>query len=46
VRTLGVALKRDNAAIGVAGRFADRDVARIHEQVAEAAGRIENAAHQ
>lgn len=42
-RTLGVALKSDNAAIGVAGRFADRDVARIHEQVAEAARQIENA---
>ncbi|WP_328997729.1 helix-turn-helix domain-containing protein [Kribbella sp. NBC_00709] len=43
LRTLGVALKGDNAAIGVAGRFKDRDVARIHERVAEAARRIENA---
>jgi DNA-binding IclR family transcriptional regulator len=46
VRTLGVALKRDNAAIGVAGRFADRNVPRIYEQVAEAARQIENAAQR
>lgn len=44
VRTLGVVLKGDNAAIGVAGRFADRDVARIHERVAEAAR--QTSAHQ
>jgi DNA-binding IclR family transcriptional regulator len=42
IRTLGVALKGDNAAIAVAGRFADRDVPRIHERVAEVARRIEN----
>ncbi len=40
-RTLGVALKNDQAAIGVAGKFSDREVSGLRRRVEEVAALIE-----
>ena len=42
-RTLGVVLKTDQAAIGVAGDFRDREIPRIRRRVEEVAAQIEHA---
>jgi DNA-binding IclR family transcriptional regulator len=42
-RTLGLTLKRDQAAIGLAGRFTDRQIPRILRRLEEVAAAVDNA---
>lgn len=42
-RTLGLTLKRDQAAVGLAGRFTDRQIPRLRRRLADAAAAIDDA---